>query len=133
VSYVHTVDRRALVDSIYPLLGIAALPAATRLVVGESEHWQAVVAAACVLAAASLLSLRFHARVLQPQYAEIDLVERRRILASTAYNVVVYALTIGAVLILHAVDARPEIAFLLWFLLPLNQPASRWLADRRDT
>jgi hypothetical protein len=58
---------------------------------------------------------------------------RRRILASTAYNVVVYALTIGAVLILHAVDARPEIAFLLWFLLPLNRPASRWLADRRDT
>jgi uncharacterized membrane protein len=133
LSYVHTLDRRSLADGAFALLGVAALPAASRLIVGESHHWQALVAAAGILAATSLLTIRFYARVLRPEYAEITARERRQILTSSSTNLAIYLLTIVAVLVLHATGARPEAAFALWLLLPLSRGASRWLAGHRAT
>jgi uncharacterized membrane protein len=132
LSYVHTVDRRALVGSVYPLLGVAAVPAATRLIVGDARHWLAIVAASGILAVSSLMAVRFYAMVLRPEFAEIEPVERRRILLATGFGCVIYLLTIGLVLVLHATGNPPEIAFLAWWLLLLNQRVSRWVAGRRE-
>jgi uncharacterized membrane protein len=131
LSYVHTVDRRALLDSIYPLLGVAALPAATRLIVGDSGHWLAIVAASGILAVSSLMAVRFYARVLRPGFADIEPVERRRILLATGFGAVIYLLTIALATGLHAAGLPAQIAFVVWWLLLANQPISRWLAGRR--
>jgi len=133
LSYVHTVDRRALEKAVVSLLGIAALPAATRLIVGTGGHWQAIVTAAGILAVTSLTAVRFYAHVLRDEFAEIDAATRRTVLIAPLYNVGIYVLTIVATLVLHATDRNPGIAFALWFLLPLNGLIVRRLRDRRGT
>jgi uncharacterized membrane protein len=130
LSYVHTVDRRLLVESIYPLLGVAAIPAAARLIVEDSDHWLAIVAAALVLAATSLLSVRFYRHALRPEFAEIPPADRRRALFTPAFGAVVYLVTAALAAVLHAAGLPPEIAFWAWFLLPLSQRAGRWVAKR---
>lgn len=131
MSYVHTVDRRGLSLAVLALLGISALPAATRLIVGVEAHWQSVVTASGMLAVTSLLSVRFYAHVLRPEFADIRPDTRRRILAAPSINVAVYLLTIVAALGLNALGLASAYAFVLWWLLALNGIIARLIVRSR--
>ncbi len=132
LSYVHTVDRRALQQAVISLIGVAALPVATNLIYNVAGHPQTVAAAAAILALTSLLSVRLYARILRPEFADIDPLTRRRFLVAPLLNAAVYVVTGVLAFVLTAIGKAPGIAFALWFLLPLNQPVTRRLVPARS-
>ena len=128
MSYVHTVDGKAAGLTISALFGVAALPIAASLITNLAGVPAAVAIAAAILVVTSLLSDRLYAHVLQPEFADIDPLTRRRTLIAPLVNAVVYVLSVAVAFVLPLLGLSSAWATLLWLLLPLNRLVTNRLA-----
>ncbi|RBY77664.1 hypothetical protein DQ238_14775 [Geodermatophilus sp. TF02-6] len=111
------------------LVGVAALPVATGLIVHNAQVPEAVAVTAGLLALTSALAFRLYRWALGPRGADVDPDLRRRLLVRPVSSAVVFLAAVPLAYLLP----RSSYAPLVWGALLVTRPASDRFAVRRST
>ncbi|WP_232667373.1 TMEM175 family protein [Pseudonocardia sp. TRM90224] len=131
MSYVHTVDARALARTISVLVGVAVLPISMRLIIDWGQFPQAFSITAAVLATTSVLAMRLNMHVLKPELADVDPHDRRLLVVQPLVYGVVYALSIPLAFLLYfGFGLSAAWAATFWAVLFVARPVTKRIVAR---